>query len=132
MSLVHVPAAAWGIFVELTGRTCPLTFIENGLRIHAGSAGYAESFVEHYLLRIIYPEALTGALQAALAGLILVVNGAIYGWVLHRLRSIGACRNSRPRPHALHPDREAHARAASDCACGSNVRGAAGSRDLRP
>jgi hypothetical protein len=85
MSLVHVPAAAWGIFVELTGRTCPLTFIENSLRIHAGSAGYAESFVEHYLLRIIYPEALTGAHQAALAGLILVVNGAIYGWVLHRL-----------------------------------------------
>jgi hypothetical protein len=86
MALLHVPAAAWGIFVELTGRLCPLTVIENDLRVRAGMSGYGESFVEHYLLKIIYPEGLTSEIQLALAGAILVVNGAIYGVVLHRLR----------------------------------------------
>jgi hypothetical protein len=47
---VHVPAAAWGFFVELTGRVCPLTDAENALRIRAGQSGYSESFLEHYLL----------------------------------------------------------------------------------
>jgi hypothetical protein len=26
---VHLPAAAWGVFVELTGRVCPLKPLEN-------------------------------------------------------------------------------------------------------
>ena len=56
--LVHLPAAAWGFFVELTGRDCPLTHLENYLRIKAGLSGYTESFVEHYLLAIIYPAGL--------------------------------------------------------------------------
>lgn len=84
-ALFHVPAAAWGFFVELTGRICPLTVIENDFRARAGASGYADSFVEHYLLKVIYPDGLTGALQTALALLILVVNGAIYGWLIHRL-----------------------------------------------
>ena len=29
---VHLPAAGWGVFVELTGRICPLTCLENYLR----------------------------------------------------------------------------------------------------
>ncbi|MGB8410560.1 MAG: DUF2784 domain-containing protein, partial [Gallionella sp.] len=46
---VHLPAAAWGFFVELTGRICPLTSLENYLRARAGLSGYTESFVEHYM-----------------------------------------------------------------------------------
>jgi len=84
--LVHLPVAAWAFFVELTGRSCPLTYLENHLRIKAGLSGYAESFVEHYLLAIIYPAGLTREIQFALAGLVIVVNVAIYGWLFLRKR----------------------------------------------
>jgi Protein of Unknown function (DUF2784) len=83
MPIVHLPAAAWGIFVELTGRTCPLTYLENHFRIEAGQSGYGESFIEHYLLTIIYPAGLTRGVQFALAGAVVMVNVAVYGWLLY-------------------------------------------------
>lgn len=43
---VHLPAAAWGVFVELSGRLCPLTPLENALRRAAGEAGYAGGFAD--------------------------------------------------------------------------------------
>lgn len=85
--LVHLPVAAWALFVELTGRSCPLTYLENYLRIKAGLSGYAESFIEHYLLTIIYPAGLTREIQFALAGVVIAVNIAIYGWLLVRKRA---------------------------------------------
>ncbi len=85
--LVHLPAAAWGCFVELTGRVCPLTYLENDLRIRAGQAGYTDSFIEHYLVGIIYPAGLTGEIQMALAGVVIAVNIAIYAWLFSRRRA---------------------------------------------
>jgi hypothetical protein len=82
--LVHVPAAIWGAFVEVSGRICPLTFIENRLRSTAGIAGYGESFIEHYLVKVIYPPGLTTGIQYVLSALVVVVNVAIYAWLLHR------------------------------------------------
>ena len=84
--IVHLPVAAWGFFVELTGRICPLTNMENYLRIKAGQSGYTESFVEHYLIAIIYPAGLTREIQLVLAGVVIVVNLAIYGWLFIRKR----------------------------------------------
>lgn len=84
--LVHLPVAAWALFVELTGRSCPLTYLENTLRIKAGLSGYTESFVEHYLLAIIYPAGLTREIQFVLAGVVIGVNVAIYGWLFARKR----------------------------------------------
>jgi hypothetical protein len=43
---LHIPAAAWGEFIELTGRVCPLTPLENRLRIAAGETGYSGGFIE--------------------------------------------------------------------------------------
>ncbi|HEY8242276.1 MAG TPA: DUF2784 domain-containing protein, partial [Casimicrobiaceae bacterium] len=45
----HLPALAWAAYVEFSGTICPLTPLENRLRARAGEAGYAGSFVEHYL-----------------------------------------------------------------------------------
>lgn len=84
--VVHLPAATWGFFVELTGRICPLTYLENYLRIKAGQSGYTESFIEHYLLVIIYPAGLTSEIQFALAGVVVVINVAIYGWLFYPRR----------------------------------------------
>jgi len=82
--VVHLPAAAWGFYVELTGRICPLTYLENYLRIKAGLSGYTESFVEHYLVAIIYPAGLNREIQFALAAVVIAVNIAIYGWLVVR------------------------------------------------
>lgn len=87
MPYIHLPAAGWGFFVEVTGRICPLTYLENYFRIQAGQSGYAESFIEHYLLAVIYPAGLTREIQFALAGVVVVVNAAIYGWLLFQRRA---------------------------------------------
>lgn len=82
--LIHLPAAAWGFFVEFTGRVCPLTHLENYFRIKAGLSGYTESFIEHYLLNIIYPSGLTREIQFVLAAIVLIINIAIYSWLFFR------------------------------------------------
>jgi hypothetical protein len=84
MPWLHVPAAAWGGFVELTGRICPLTPLENRLRRAAGHAGYQGDFIEHYLLPLIYPAGLTREIQLALAALVVVLNAVIYMVVWRR------------------------------------------------
>jgi len=81
---VHLPAAIWGVYVEATGRQCPLTELENHFRAMAGQGGYSESFVERYLLPIIYPSGLTRHVQFVLAGVVLTVNIAVYGFLLWR------------------------------------------------
>ena len=84
--LVHLPAAAWGVWIEISGRLCPLTALENTLRRQAGEAGYAESFIEHYLLDVIYPAGLTMTTQYVLATVVVVINLAIYLWLFARSR----------------------------------------------
>lgn len=81
---IHLPAAAWGAFVELSGRLCPLTTLENVLRTRAGQAGYADSFIEHYLVSIIYPAGLTRGMQLSLAGFVVVVNVILYALLIRR------------------------------------------------
>jgi Protein of Unknown function (DUF2784) len=85
LAWAHLPAVAWGIWIEASGGLCPLTPLENELRRRPGGAGYAGGFVEHYLLPALYPEGLTRGLQAVLAVVVLLVNGAVY-WRLLRLR----------------------------------------------
>lgn len=82
--LVHLPAAGWGAFVELSGRGCPLTAWENALRMRAGESGYAESFVEHYLLPLVYPGELTRTHQLWLGGIVVAINIVVYAWALRR------------------------------------------------
>lgn len=85
---VHLPAMAWGVFVELTGRVCPLTPLENSLRRGAGQSGYSDSFIEHYILKVIYPSGLTLEVQWLLASVVVIVNVAIYGWLLQGWRQV--------------------------------------------
>jgi len=80
--IVHVPALAWGSIVELTSGTCPLTPLEQTLRRAAGEAGYSGGFLEHYVLALLYPSALTPATQLVLGCSLLALNVVLYGWVL--------------------------------------------------
>lgn len=77
---VHLPAAAWGVWIEWSAGICPLTPLENRLRAAGGQAGYAGSFVEQYVLPVLYPTGLTPAMQGWLGVAVLVVNLAIYAW----------------------------------------------------
>jgi hypothetical protein len=83
---VHLPAAAWGVFVELTGRVCPLKPLENRLRAAAGEVAYQGDFIGRYLAAAVYPEGLTPTTQAVLGLLLLVVNAGIYALVWRRRR----------------------------------------------
>lgn len=84
--VVHLPVAVWGFFVEFTGRGCPLTSVENFLRLRAGQSGYAGGFVEHYLLWFIYPRGLTREDQFVLAAGVILVNALLYGWAFRPRR----------------------------------------------
>lgn len=84
VAFVHIPAAVWGALTEFQGWLCPLTPLEQYFRTAAGEAGYAGSFIEHYLLPVIYPAGLTRDLQLQLGIFVVVINAAIYGWLLAR------------------------------------------------
>lgn len=86
LAFLHVPAAIWGAFIELAGSACPLTSVENSLRLKAGESGYSEGFIEHYLMPVIYPQGLTRDIQFVLAGVVIGINLAIYGWLIYRRR----------------------------------------------
>lgn len=88
MAWIHLPAAVWGAFVELSGAGCPLTALENEFLAKAGLAGYGGGFIEHYLLGAIYPGGLTRTFQAALGTAVVAVNAAIYGWFWYRRRQL--------------------------------------------
>jgi Protein of Unknown function (DUF2784) len=103
LAWLHVPAAAWGVLVEFAGWTCPLTPLELALRARGGSAAWSGSFVERYLLPVLYPDWLTRPTQAGLGLFALVVNVAAYAWVLRRRGRIRATRGSPDAASRLEP-----------------------------
>ena len=84
---VHLPCVLWGALIELTGSICPLTPLENWLRRQAGAVGYKGGFIEHYLMPILYPPGLTRGTQIVLGVSVIVINAAVYGWILRRRSS---------------------------------------------
>ena len=99
---VHVPAAAWGAYIEFSGSICPLTPLENAFRARAGAAGYSGDFLDHYLVSLIYPPGLTRELQLAFGLAVVAVNAFAYALVLRRRSGAG-----RGRPRARGEDRSA-------------------------
>jgi uncharacterized membrane protein len=87
LAAVQLPAALWGIWIEMSGAGCPLTAAENYLRVRGGQASYTEGFLEHYLLGLVYPAGLTRTTQYALAALVLATNAVLYGCLLLRRRN---------------------------------------------
>jgi hypothetical protein len=84
---LHVPAAVWGVMIEYAGWICPLTPLENWLRTRAGEAGYSGGFVEHYVLRALYPGELTATVRWLLGSFVLVVNAVAYALLVRQRRA---------------------------------------------
>ena len=81
LTWVHVPAAAWAAYIELSGGICPLTPLESALRARAGLGHYSGDFVAQYLLPVLYPEGLTRGAQVIIGGAVVAVNAGIYAFV---------------------------------------------------
>lgn len=85
----HLPAAVWGVAIELGGWVCPLTYLENYFRRLGGESGYSGTFIEQYLEPLLYPLGLTEQSQIFLGLAAFLVNFAIYArlwWI---------CRNNK-------------------------------------
>lgn len=87
---VHVPSFLWGGALGLFGWICPLTYLENDLRAKGAAEGYATSFVEEYVLPLVYPEQLFGGFPRSgfivIGVLIIALNAVIYWRLSKRLR----------------------------------------------
>lgn len=66
-AMVFIAAQAW------LGQLCPLTVWEQDLRRIAGQASYGESFIGHWLSRLLYWEAPGWVFVAAYTGFALLV-----------------------------------------------------------
>lgn len=85
---LHLPAVIWGMLIEFKGWICPLTPLEQLLRIQGGSAAYQTGFIEHYLLPIIYPSGLTRNIQIGLGLFVLTLNLLIYAWLIFKRKRL--------------------------------------------
>jgi Protein of Unknown function (DUF2784) len=83
---VHLACAAWGAYVSLAHRVCPLTPLENWFRRRGGASAYRGDFLEHYLLALVYPAGLTASTQTALGAAVIVLNAGVYAWILRTRR----------------------------------------------
>jgi hypothetical protein len=81
---LHIPAAAWAVFVEMMGWICPLTPLENHLRSKGGHMTYETDFIEYYVMPILYPGALTRRHQVLLGIFVMMINLSIYAWAFYR------------------------------------------------
>jgi hypothetical protein len=90
---LHIPAVLWGAGIELTGRLCPLTPLENRLRLAAGGPEYDVGYISHYFLPMIYPTGLTRNIQIVLGLSALLFNLLLYTAMLIRKQN-----------HRLHQD----------------------------
>ena len=90
---VHVPAAVWGASVQFGDWVCPLTYLENALRVDASDGG----FIERTLVPILYPDllqegVLTPAVRVGLGIALVAANIAIYGVAIRRRRALSSRR----------------------------------------
>ena len=91
LAALHLPALAWAIWIEASGRVCPLTPLEVSLRREAGESGYTGGFIDHYVGGVLYPAGLTREAQWTMAGLLIAANVVVYGLlVLRAARRRGA------------------------------------------
>lgn len=79
LAVLQLPATAWAGWVAIRDRPCPLTALENRLRVRGGMRPYSESFIDRHLL--IGPFSGWAARPRRLGVGVLLINGGIYGWL---------------------------------------------------
>ncbi len=78
LAWLHLPAAAWGVAIELGGWVCPLTYLENYFRRMGGETGYSGTFIGRYVEPLLYWPGLTRHYQLTLGLAAFLINLAFY------------------------------------------------------
>lgn len=78
---LHIPTVLWSSAVNLMSWTCPLTPIENALRIRAGQTGYPGGFVQRYIGRLVYPRGMPRQLELVAGVSVVAWNILVYAVV---------------------------------------------------
>ena len=68
---VHVATVAWGVLVVAASVRCPLTTVEDWLRVWGGAAPLPGGFIDRYVEGVLYPASLTPLARAVAATLVL-------------------------------------------------------------
>lgn len=84
LAWLHLPAACWGVAIELGGWICPLTHLENYWRKQGGGSGYSGTFIQQYLEPLLYPLGLSPQRQVLLGVMALLINLIVYGYLWRR------------------------------------------------
>lgn len=79
--LLHLPCAIYGAAIEFFGWVCPLTYLENYFYRQAQTATYEDSFIQHYLMPLVYPPGLTVSMQLLLGFSVIILNAVIYAYI---------------------------------------------------
>ena len=88
---LHAGCAAWGLFIELTRFTCPLTILEKWLRVQGGMPSYNGGFFEQYVVSMVLPAGLPRALQTSIV--VALTTMTLAGYIrLFRVGAIGTTR----------------------------------------
>lgn len=67
---LHVVAASWGLLVIAASVRCPLTVVEDWLRVRGGRAPLPGGFIDRYVEGVLYPARLTPVVQLGAAALV--------------------------------------------------------------
>ena len=74
---LHLSALGYSVLLQIFSWVCPLTYLEVWLRSRSGSGIYSESFIVHYLEKVIYLEA-PPSLIFALTFVVIGISAAVY------------------------------------------------------
>lgn len=78
LAWLHLPIVLWAGAINIVGWTCPLTPLENRLRLEAGQQGYAGGFIQHYVERAGFAGLGRRTLEARIGWGILLWNLVLY------------------------------------------------------
>lgn len=81
---VHAPVALAVLAVNLAGLACPLTELEQALRVAAGEARYAGGFLEHYVLQPLGLRQAAPGVQLGIYAVAALPNALAYGLLARR------------------------------------------------
>ena len=87
LMVFHLLSVAWGLYIELSSKICPLTYLENWLLEKAGLNSYSNGFIANYIFRIVYPDGLTDQIQIYLATSLIIVNIFLYSLIYYLKRN---------------------------------------------
>jgi hypothetical protein len=79
LTYLHWATLGYALLIEIFNWYCPLTLLEQRLRLAAGTGAYERSFLVHYLERLIYWDVPQWMLIAGAVGLVLA-NLFFYCW----------------------------------------------------